>query len=270
MSFKANLLQKIKIDGLFDEVLRSIGPTGSERRTDKDAMRRLLAMGGFASRRERDLDLYFFKTEAGKAQVMVLDNDLPIYQSGAEDVALRKSPTVKEMLNIRNIVKILNDADVVVSKKEQSAATIRRLCLQQLDLRFSAADIEALAAEGRSALELGNTETVSETLMLFAAILGLQPLPKALKVGRCEVWSAAAAAEQGRPAYGPLILFEAEENRLLLLDQKIHPDDPEALEHYHQVALGKQPPSASGAAVWTFLQNAVLARDSREVALETT
>ncbi|MFO7497367.1 MAG: hypothetical protein R6X05_17200 [Desulfobacterales bacterium] len=270
MSFKANLLQKIEIDGLYHAVLQSIGPPGSERRTDKDAMRRLLAIGGFESRRERDLDLYFFKTEAGEDQVLVLDNDLPVYQSGAADVALRKSPTVKEMLNVRNIIKILNDTDVVVSKKERSAATIRHLCLQQLDLHFSAADVEALAAEGRTALELGNTETVSETLTLFAAILGLQPPPKALKIGRCEIWSAAAAAEQGRPAYGPLILFETAENRLLLLDQKIHPDDPEGVALYHQVALGKQPPSASGAAVWNFLQDAVLARDSREVTLEAT
>jgi hypothetical protein len=270
MSFKANLLQKIEIDRLYHAVLQSIGPPDSERRTDKDAMRRLLAIGGFASRRERDLDLYFFKTEAGRDRILVLDNDLPVYQSGAADIALRKSPTVKEMLNIRNVIKILNDAEVIVSKKERSAATIRRLCLQQLDLRFSAADIEALAAEGRIALEHGNTETVSETLMLFAAILGLQPPPKALEIGHCECWSAAAAAEQGRRVYGPLMLYETAENRLLLLDQKIDPDDPEAVARYHQVALGKQPPSAYGDAVWIFLQDAVLARDSREVALETT
>ena len=270
MSFKANLLQKIEIDQLYHAVLRSIGPSDGERRTDKAAMRRLLAIGGFASRRERDLDLYFFKTVSGENQVLVLDNDLPIYQTEAEDVALRKSPTVKEMLNIRNVIKILNDADVIVSKKERSAAIIRRLCLKQLDLRFNAADIEALAVEGRTALEQGNTETVSENLMLFAAILGLQPPPKALQVGSCEVWSAAATTEQGRPAYGPLVLLDAAENRLLLLDRKIQPDDREALDHYHQVALGKQRPTASGEAVWTFLQDAVLARDSREVAVEIT
>ena len=268
MSFKANLLRKIEIDQLHDEVLRSIGPPDSGRRTDISAMRRLLAIGGFASRQERDLELYLFKTISGEHQVLVLDNDLPIYRTEAEDVALRKSPTVKEMLNIRNVIKILNDADVIVSKKERSAATIRRLCLKQLDLRFSAADIQALAAEGRSAQELGDTETVSENLMLFAAILGLQPPPKALQVGHCEVWSAAATTEAGRPAYGPLILFDAAENRLQLLDRKIKPDDREALDHYHQVALGKQRATAIGEAVWTFLEEAVLARDSREVAVE--
>jgi hypothetical protein len=268
MSFKANLLQKIEIDQLYHVVLRSIGPPDSKRRTDTAAMRRLLAIGGFASRRERDLELYFIKTVSGDNQVLVLDNDLPIYQTEAEDVALRKSPTVKEMLNIRNVIKILNDADVLVSKKERSAATVRRRCLKQLDLRFNAADIEALAAEGRTALELGDTETVSQNLMLFAATLGLQPPPKALQVGHCEVWSAATTTEEGRPAYGPLILFDEAENHLQLLDRKIPPDDREALDHYHQVAMGKQRPTASGEAVWAFLQDAVLARDSREVAVE--
>ncbi|HSM74642.1 MAG TPA: hypothetical protein VK852_08405 [Desulfobacterales bacterium] len=268
MSFKANLLRKIEIDQLYHEVLRSIGPPDSGRRTDISAMRRLLTIGGFGSRRERDLELYFFKTVSGEKQVLVLDNDLPIYRTESEDVALRKSPTVKEMLNIRNIIKILNDADVIVSKKERSAATIRRLCLKQLDLRFNAADIQTLAAEGRTAQELGDTETVSENLMLFAAILGLQPPPKALQVGHCEVWSAAATTEEGRPAHGPLILFDAGENRLQLLDRKIKPDDREALDHYHQVALGKQRATAIGEAVWTFLEEAVLARESREVAVE--
>ena len=56
--------------------------------------------------------------------------------------------------------------------------------------------------------------------------------------------------------------------RLLLLDRKIQPDDREALDHYHQVALGKQRPTASGEAVWAFLQDAVLARDNREVPVE--
>ena len=269
MSFKDNLLQKIKIDGLYHKVMQSIGPPDSERRTDKGAMRQLLEIGGFQYRRERDLDLYFFKDENGAEQILVLDNDLPVYHTAAADVALRKSPTVKEMLNIRNVIKILNDADVVVSKKERSAGTIRSLCLQQLDLHFTAADIDALAAEGQTALELGNADTVSENLRLFAAILPLKPPPKALKVGRCEVWTTAAASERGRPVYGPFILFDTAENRLLLLDQKIRPDVAEEVELYHQVALGKEPPSASGAAVWDFLKDAVLARDSRVVAVET-
>lgn len=269
MSFKDNLLQKIKIDGLYHKVMQSIGPPDSERRTDKAAMRQLLAFGDFEYRRERDLDLYFFRDESGAEQVLVLDNDLPVYHTDAADVALRKSPPVKEMLNIRNVIKILNDADVIVSKKERSAGTIRNLCLQQLDLHFTSADIDALAAEGQTALELGNADTVSETLTLFAAILRLKPPPKALRVGRCEVWTTAAASDQGRTAYGPFILFDAAENRLLLLDQKIRPDVTEEVEHYHQVALGKEPPSASGAAVWGFLKDAVLGRASRVVAVET-
>ncbi|MBW1822618.1 MAG: hypothetical protein JRI92_12855, partial [Deltaproteobacteria bacterium] len=58
MSFKDNLLKKIKIINMSKKVLGSIGPPDSERKTDKATMRRLLEMSPYTLHKKRDLDLY--------------------------------------------------------------------------------------------------------------------------------------------------------------------------------------------------------------------
>jgi hypothetical protein len=75
----------------------------------------------WSRRQERDLVLFLETDGPGQTRILVLDNDLSIYNTSVDDVVLRKSPTVKEMVNIRNAIKILNDKDVVTSKKEVSS-----------------------------------------------------------------------------------------------------------------------------------------------------
>jgi hypothetical protein len=125
MSFKDQLRKKIEINALAARIMASMGPPDSGRRVDKDLVRQLLAEGGYEKIVERDMELYRLSPSGDKPRLLVLDNDLPIYGTGVEDVVLRKSPVVKEMLNIRNVMKILNDADVVISKKDVSLNTLR-------------------------------------------------------------------------------------------------------------------------------------------------
>ncbi|RJQ60755.1 MAG: hypothetical protein C4530_07035, partial [Desulfobacteraceae bacterium] len=113
MPFKENLLKKMKIDDLAQEIIGAYGPPGSGQRIDMEKAKQLLDMGGFRSFRERDLDLRILEGEESDGRILVLDNDLAIYRTSAADIALRKSPNVKEMVSIRNIKKILNDSDVV-------------------------------------------------------------------------------------------------------------------------------------------------------------
>ncbi|MCK5419492.1 MAG: hypothetical protein KAI93_13315 [Desulfobacterales bacterium] len=58
MSFKENLLAKIKINGLAAKVIDSIGPAESGRKIDKETMRSLLEMSPYQYQKARDLDLY--------------------------------------------------------------------------------------------------------------------------------------------------------------------------------------------------------------------
>ena len=147
MGFKENLLKKVQIDALAKTVIDAYGPPDSGGRIDKDVMRQLLDLGGFQAIKERDLDLYILEGNKTKGKILVLDNDLAIYHTSAADVGMRKSPVVKEMLTIRSIIKILNDKDVVVSKKDSSVRTVQNRCLDMLDLSFAASDIDALARE---------------------------------------------------------------------------------------------------------------------------
>ena len=80
MSFKENLLKKIQINKLTRNVLQTIGPAESGLKIDKDAMRKLLEIGPYQYRKERDLDLYIEQPGDGQSVILVLDNELPIYK----------------------------------------------------------------------------------------------------------------------------------------------------------------------------------------------
>ena len=148
MSFKENLLEKIRIKQLARDVQASIGPAESGLKIDKDAMRSLLEMSPFQFQQARDLDLYIEKRDGEQSRILVLDNELPIYITTVEDVLIRKSPYIREMTKIRNIIKILKDSDVKVSRKEESVQTVEKACIDLLNLAFNASDIEEIAAEG--------------------------------------------------------------------------------------------------------------------------
>ena len=61
--FKENLLKKIEINRLTTRVSRSIGPPGSGQKVDKEAMRRLLDIGGYTHRRVREMDFYLLDAD---------------------------------------------------------------------------------------------------------------------------------------------------------------------------------------------------------------
>jgi len=187
MSFKENLLKIIKINKLVKSVRETIGPTESGLRVDKEIMTRLLELGGYPSLKERDLTLYTLEGDINHGRFLVLDNDLAIYQTSVADIGLRKSPTVKEMVTIRNIKTILNDTDVVLSRKEESLRTILNECTDQLDLHFDASDIDDLAKEGTTGLENGDVDQVLEVLKLFSELLSFTPAPKPFRIKGFEI-----------------------------------------------------------------------------------
>ena len=97
MGFQENLLKKIEINRLADSALRSIGPAGSERKVDKDAVRGLMEITGYRQHRVRQMDFYLREPATDPPNILVLDNDLTIYRTSMEDVALRKNPFIKEL-----------------------------------------------------------------------------------------------------------------------------------------------------------------------------
>lgn len=258
MFFKENLLKKIKIDKMTKIVLNSIGPPDSSRKVDKQTMRSLLKMGSYQFIQKRDLDLYILQEEADLKRILVLDNELAIYKTTVKDVVLRKSPIVKEMLNIRNIIKILNDKDVVVSKKEESVKTIREECIDMLDLSYDASDIEEIEKDGAVALERGDVDGVIEALTLFAELLEYSPAPKAMKTGDHHVIGALSKGKNNEDLFGPIVMYSLTYNLLKFIEEQLSSLDKGKIELMHQIAIGKEKASKEGPDVFNYLKEAVI------------
>lgn len=262
MSFKENLLEKLKIDKMAKQVIASIGPVDSGRKIDKKIMRNLLDLSDYTYKRKRDLDLYIEDIEAEKTRILVLDNDLAIYNTSVYDVAMRKSPTVKEMMNPFNVVKILKDTDVVISKKEDSVKTIQEVCIAKLNLSFNASDIDEIAKDGVASFENGYSDGVIECLDLFAEILHYKNPPIAFRVGHHKITGALVKKENGEEMFGPMVLYSMINHTLKLIDQQIGSFDRERIKFVQHVAAGKEKASAEGSDVFQYLKTAALKRRS--------
>ncbi|MBU4286770.1 MAG: hypothetical protein KKI12_01190 [Proteobacteria bacterium] len=261
MSFKENFLKKIKIDRMSKVVINSIGLPDSGRKIDKETMRELLEMSPYKFRQERDLELYIKEAEEGIEKILVLDNDLSIYKTTAEDVGMRKSPTIKEMLSIRNVIKILNDKDVVVSKKEESLKTIQNELIEMIDLSFNKSDIEEIEKDGLDTLEKWDTDGVIECLSLFAELLDYKSPPKAMKIVNHIVIGSLTKKESGEIMFGPVVIYSTTNNYIKLIDQHIGSLDKEKIEFMHNIAVGKEDAPLEGPLVLQFLKEEVFKRN---------
>ena len=258
MSFKENLLKKIQIRQLTRKVLASFGPPGSPGKIDKDAMRSLLDLSPYLYHKERDLDLFIEKFDGEPSKILVLDNELPIYRTTVEDVAIRKSPYTKEMLRIGNIIKILKDSDVKISRKEESVQIIQKECIDRLDLAYDASDIEIIAQEGSDSLENGYTDGILESLALFAELLGYQRPPKAFRIQHHEISGAVTEKQNGEIVFGPAVILRLIDNSLKMIEDEISSLDKAKIEFFRQVAQGKEKSDIEGTAVFKYLKDAVL------------
>lgn len=255
MPFTEHLKKKLHIDHLARRVLQSIGPAGGSRKVDKDAMRSLLDYGGYAHQYKRDLDL-FVKSGEGQAKplILVLDNDLPIYRTTVEDVVLRKSPFVKEMISIRNTIKILNDSDVVISKKAASVERIHQEIVSGIELAFSAADLEDIRRDGIVSLESGDAAGVQQDLIFFGEVLGFKPAPRPIAVQGFFIAGEHAFNERGELCFGPAVLFSAAANELKAVMHAAVVSRREAVESFRKVAYGDEPAAKTGGDVFRLLR----------------
>jgi hypothetical protein len=261
MSFKENLLAKIKINRLAAKIIESIGPAESGRKVDRDAMRSLLEMSPYQYQKARDLDLYVEEIDQDQKKIFVLDNELPIYQTSIDDVAMRKSPLIKEMVKIRNIIKILKDADVKRSRKDASVKAIQKECIGQLDLSYNESDIDEIAADGKASFERDYPDGVVECLELFAELLDYKPAPQAFQLSRHKIIGALTPKAGGEVLYGPMIIYSLIQGTLKHIEDRISSFDKTKIELIQQIAAGKQKAADEGPDVFDYLKNAVLKKN---------
>jgi hypothetical protein len=262
MAYKDNLLKKIKIDRLVRSIASEIGPVDSGKRIDKSSLQQLMHYFPWPHREEREMELYIEDASAGKTRILVLDNDLTLYRTTVDDVVLRKNPTVKEMVSIRNAIKILNDKDVVVSRKEASLKTVQQICIGELDLKYSDEDINAMAEEGKSSLESGYAPGVQESLALFAELLGFVSAPKAFSVKHFDIYGKIDKTPGGEAIFGPLVMFSLVDNTLTCLDTPLRSRDKGRFDLLKAAAAGKEEAVASGNQVFDLMAAKVPAADT--------
>lgn len=264
MSFKENLQAKITIDHLARKVTESLKPSDGIISLDRDAMRSLLAMGGWRRHLERDLELYLEVSTSGLPRILVLDNELPVYRTGIRDVALRKSPTIKEMLNIRNAVKILNDRDVKISTGEQTVQSVCRESIARLDLTWTPSDIDQIVLEGMAALDGKDGRGVREALSLFVEMLSYAPLPISASLSAFVVYGGLHKFSGGKGFVGPVIAYNFSDHRLTLRDGPFEVREGDRLD---KMLTDDQTITLEGAPVFRRLQADVMATGDRSAIL---
>lgn len=256
MSFKNQLLLKLEIDRLARAVIGSIRPSGTMHHIDKEAMTRLLEIAGYNRQTQRGVELWCRERLGEPPPILVLDNDLAVYQTTAADAVLRKNPLVKEMISLRNIRKILSDVDVLVTKKEATVRVVHRQCVATLDLSFGRADLERLKMDGLVALDTGDAEDVKQSLALFAAILQYRPAPAFLSVAGCSIFSDRTVVGDTEPVYGPHVVYQDDRNRLLLITVLVGKGEREKTDQFIKTVQGLVPADKDGGAVFSFLEDA--------------
>ncbi|MDA8139766.1 MAG: hypothetical protein M0036_14040 [Desulfobacteraceae bacterium] len=258
MGFRENLLKKIQINQLSEQVRRSLKPADPPQKIDRAAMQNLLGMSVYTHRHERDLDLYCREPDAsGKQDILVLDNELKLYRTSVADVVLRKSPTVKEMVSIRNAIKILNDKDVVVSSKVDTLEAFRRELIGTLDLSYTQADLDALGQDGREALKNNYADGLIEVLALFSELLGYATAPKPFQLRHFHVWGKVDTAPGGAVQMEPVLLYDQMHHRLKMILTPTSTFDKAAMQRLSQISKDEAKADLEGDAVLAELKNRV-------------
>jgi len=210
MSFKENLKAKINLDRLLEKLVSTIKEPPGNWWLDKVLTQELLDMTNLEHKKFRDLHLYIRPLEGEIMEVLVFDNELPIYHTTVADVALRKSPRWQEMFSIRNIKKIMNQHDVLVSKGKESLKRLHANALAMLDLIYTRDDLAMLVEEARQGLEQKSIAQLHESFDLFFELLDFQRVSLGGQEQDLQIFAMPKLDGGAAPTFEHLILFDEE------------------------------------------------------------
>ena len=253
MSFKENLKAKINLDRLLQKLVSTIREPPGKRWLDKVLTQELLDMTDLEHKKFRDLHLYIRPLEGKIMEVLVFDNELAIYQTTVADVALRKSPRWQEMVSIRNIKKIMNHHDVLVSKGKESLKRLHANAMALLDLTYTGDDLTLLLEDARRGLDQKSTAQIQESFDLFFELLDFQPVSLGVLEKDLQIFAGPKLNGGAVPAFEHLILFDEENLSLGLKKGAFSPENDLDLAWVMQYAQGEKIADLKGIDVFKFL-----------------
>ncbi len=258
MTFKENLKDKIRLDGIVHKLLSTIEDPAAQRQLDKTLIRELLAMTDLEHRQVRDLDLYVRPLKGETMEALLLDNELPMFHTTLKDIAMRKSPLWREVLSIKNIKKIMNTRDVVVCKGKQSLERIRTYALAMLDLTYTRDDLALLIEDARLGLAKNDITQIREIFDLFFELLDFLPVFPGVPEQAFQTFARPRPSKNADPVFEHLILFDEERLSIGLRKGPFSPQSEADLAWVRQYARGKEPADLHGVEVFEFLAELAL------------
>ena len=209
---KQNLKAKIKIDRLLRKLVSTIREVPSHRRVDKMLVKELLDMTDFQYEKVRDLEIYVRPFAGETLEVLVFDNELPIYHTTVDDVAMRKSPHRPEMFSVKNVIKIMVDKDVIASKGRDSLRRIHAIALSRLIFNRTKKDLANLVEDARWGLDQKSIERIEESFDLFFELLDIEALYVGELSSDLQIFARIKHNGSPDPTFEHLIFFD--ENQL--------------------------------------------------------
>jgi len=253
MALKENLQKKVRIKKLTHKIASTMRETAGQRKIDKNAMRELLGLTDYEQVKSRDLTLYARPLKDDIKEVLVFDNELPIYHSTIADVAMRKTPHWKEMFSVSNVIKILNDKDVVVSRGKESLNHVSANALAQLDLSYSRDDLERMLRDAQISLGRKSLEGVQESLDLFFELLGFQEVYLEVQEPNLRVFARIKVADEEAPLYEDLVIFDDRNVEVRLMKGEFYPRSNRNLARFLESVSGETTAEAQqGEAVFEY------------------
>jgi hypothetical protein len=266
MPFKENLKAKIKLDRLLQKLVSTIREPPGRWWLDKVLTQELLDMTDLEHKKVRNLHLYMRPLEGGIMEVLVFDNELAIYHTTEADVALRKSPHWQEMVSIRNIRKIMNDKDVIISKGKESLKRLHANALALLDLTYTRDDLTLLLEDVRSGLERKSIGDIQESLVLFVGLLDFEHVSLGVPEQDLQIFSRQKVGGSAVPTFEHLILFDEETLSLGLKKGTFSPQSDADLAWVVQYARGEKKADLQGIDVFEFLAELALEKANETMA----
>ncbi|MBN2419353.1 MAG: hypothetical protein JXL81_08215 [Deltaproteobacteria bacterium] len=253
MSFKLNLKAKIRLDTLIKKLLSTIRDKPGRRWLDKGLVRELIEMTDFKQMKVRNLHLYLRPLGKENSVILVFDNELAIYHSTVEDIALRRSPYWQEVFSISNIKKIMNDKDVIISKGRESLERLHANALELLDLTCTRDDLMLLLEDGRNGLERKSVTQVRESLDLFVALLDFQLVSYRDLTQSLHIYAGIKSNGDNFNTFAPIILFDEKNLYLGMKKGPFRPHSDSELAWFIKYTMQKEEVDIKGIEVFKFL-----------------